>query len=142
MGDGGVILVSHDSRLIQAIDCDIWVVNRTDPDFKPDTAQLFKHPRGFDGYRDDVLDELAAREQEIEDMARRRAAELDEKRKALGIAFEAKNQLEFEAKKERSSKPDEGGEEEGDEGDDSKKKGPRMTAKDRQLLKKEQERVR
>merc|ERR1711966_350727 len=119
MGDGGVILVSHDSRLIQAIDCDIWVVNRTDPDFKPDTAQLFKHPRGFDGYRDDVLDELAAREQEIEDMARRRAAELDEKRKALGIAFEAK--------KERSSKPDDAGEEEGDEGDDSKKKGPRMT---------------
>ncbi len=84
--DGGVILVTHDARLIQAVDCTLWVVALHDPIVKPNTAQIRRHPRGFEGYRQDVLSQLAEREEEIELIAMQRAREREEKRQKLGLA--------------------------------------------------------
>ena len=54
---GGVILVSHDARLITEAECDLWVC---------DNKTLTFYEDGFDGYRDQLLDELEAEAEEQE----------------------------------------------------------------------------
>ena len=58
--DGGVLIVSHDARLINQVGCTLWVCrNRSCFEFQGD----------FDGYRDVVLGEIAEREAEAEAIA-------------------------------------------------------------------------
>ena len=70
--EGGVVLVSHDARLISALECDMWVCG--------DTSQgLRVERRGFEKYRLDVLAEVRRQEEDVE----RRAARKAEERKAM-----------------------------------------------------------
>merc|ERR1711904_186466 len=64
--DGGVILVSHDARLIEQIDCEIWVC---------EAGTCYRYEKGFHGYKDRILREVAEREEQIEKMAAKKAAE-------------------------------------------------------------------
>lgn len=74
--NGGVVLVSHDARLIETTDCRLWVV---------DNQEVVQFEAGFDAYRQDILQQLenqmARQEQE---MAAKRAAALalQEKKRA------------------------------------------------------------
>ena len=54
---GGVVLVSHDARLISAIDCELWVCGDCE-------SGLRMENRGFERYRRDVMAETQ-RQQEI-----------------------------------------------------------------------------
>ena len=47
--EGGVVLVSHDARLIMEAECDLWVC---------DDQTLKRFEAGFEGYRDELLDAL------------------------------------------------------------------------------------
>lgn len=47
--EGGVVLVSHDARLIMEAECDLWVC---------DNKTLKRYESGFEGYRDELLDAL------------------------------------------------------------------------------------
>ena len=53
--EGGVILVSHDARLIYSTDCVLWVCER---------QTVEEMEGGFDAYRDEILDILAKEEEE------------------------------------------------------------------------------
>lgn len=63
---GGLLLVSHDARLIQAAGCDLWVC--TGP------GQPLSHAPSFEAYRRKVLDELMRRQAAAEKEAAKRAA--------------------------------------------------------------------
>merc|ERR1712048_734500 len=64
--NGGLIIVTHDARLIREIDCDIWVV---------EDGTCYQFTKGFDGYRDKIIDQLEARQEEIERMEIKRQEE-------------------------------------------------------------------
>merc|ERR1711915_105009 len=83
--DGGIILVTHDARLIQDVNCDLWVVNQLQYDEGP-SSSIWKYERGFDGYKADVLEKLAEREAEVDRLMAKRAQAREEKRKQFGIA--------------------------------------------------------
>merc|ERR1719262_1103362 len=76
--NGGLVIVTHDARLITSIDCDIWVV---------EDGGCYKFEKDFDGYRDKVLDQLEERQQDVERQqqmrlearAKQRAKHVDEK---------------------------------------------------------------
>merc|ERR1712187_639020 len=69
--NGGLVLVSHDARLITEVDCELWVV---------EDGGCYRFEKGFDGYRDRVLDKLREREEEIERMEAKRREERLKKR--------------------------------------------------------------
>merc|ERR1712151_191781 len=69
--NGGLVLVSHDARLITQVECELWVV---------EDGTCYRFEKGFDGYRDKVLDQLAKREEEVELMEKRRREEREKKR--------------------------------------------------------------
>jgi len=77
--NGGLVLVTHDARLITEIDCELWVV---------EDGGCYRFEKGFEGYRDKVLDQLREREEEVERMeqqrrearAAKRAKHVDEER--------------------------------------------------------------
>jgi len=94
--DGGIILVTHDARLIQEVNCDLWVVNQLQYDEGP-SSSIWKYERGFDGYKADVLEKLAEREAEVERLMARRAAAREEKRKKLGIAAKEEREKKLKA---------------------------------------------
>uniref|UniRef100_A0A7S3PEA4 ABC transporter domain-containing protein n=1 Tax=Aplanochytrium stocchinoi TaxID=215587 RepID=A0A7S3PEA4_9STRA len=82
--EGGVILVSHDARLIYSTDCVLWVCER---------QTVEEMDAGFDGYRDEILEMLAKEGEEqrikqeirVAQKAKERAekiAILEERRKA------------------------------------------------------------
>jgi len=62
--NGGVVLVSHDARLIREANCELWVCANQD-------VQKFKGE--FDDYRDQLLAELRRAEAEEDERARIRA---------------------------------------------------------------------
>lgn len=74
--DGGVIVVTHDARLIGACDCKLWVLGDQD---------VVEYEGGFAQYRQEILDDLSARavveEQRLQEKAEKRL-EMMEKRKA------------------------------------------------------------
>merc|ERR1712187_988463 len=72
--NGGLVLVTHDARLITEIDCDIWVV---------EDGGCYKFEKDFDGYRDKVLNQLEERQQEVERMEEKRRQERAAKRDKL-----------------------------------------------------------
>ena len=71
---GGVILVSHDARLITEAECDLWVC---------DNRTLTFYEDGFDGYRDQLLDELEAEALEQERLLAEKEAQRKQKREML-----------------------------------------------------------
>merc|ERR1712112_636933 len=84
--DGGIILVTHDARLIKAVNCDLWVVNQlTYPEGV--SSSCWKFEKGFDAYRDLVLDKLKERELEVERKQAERAKIRLEKRKQFGVTM-------------------------------------------------------
>lgn len=48
--DGGIVVVTHDQRLIDDCDCTLWVVEK---------QGVTKWDAGFDDYKDTLLHELA-----------------------------------------------------------------------------------
>lgn len=74
--NGGVVVVTHDQRLIENCECDLWVVEK---------QGVTKWEAGFDDYKEAILKELeeqAAKEAEI----RKKKIEAAAKAKAEKIA--------------------------------------------------------
>merc|ERR1712203_348647 len=61
--NGGLVLVSHDARLITQVECEIWVV---------EDGTCYRFEKGFEGYRDYVLKNLEERQAEVERMEEER----------------------------------------------------------------------
>eukprot|EP00941_MAST-03F_sp_MAST-3F-sp1_P005272 g5272.t1 len=92
--NGGVVLVSHDARLISEAECELWVCDKK-------TVKAFKCPRtgtnDIEGYRDELLREIEANEQKAKKLAEekaaatiaRRKAFLDERKRARGETVDA-----------------------------------------------------
>jgi ATP-binding cassette, subfamily F, member 1 len=74
--EGGVILVSHDARLISALDCELWVCG-------DHASGLRVERRGFDRYRRDLLAEVQRKEAAAEKKAEKKAREKREARERL-----------------------------------------------------------
>lgn len=64
--EGGVVLVSHDARLISAIECELWVCG-----YCPSGLRVER--RGFDKYRLDVMQETRRQQELAETKAAARA---------------------------------------------------------------------
>ena len=73
--DGGVVVVTHDARLIEATECVLWVVGN---------QEVAEYNGGFEKYREDILKELENKaeieELRLKDKAKQRAAEMDSRR--------------------------------------------------------------
>lgn len=73
--NGGVIVVTHDARLIEATDCLLWVVG---------DQKVIEYDGGFPAYRQEILNDLAKQAQDAEirlrEKAEIRAAEIAAKR--------------------------------------------------------------
>jgi len=73
--NGGVVVVTHDQRLIEKCECDLWVV---------DKQRVIKWEAGFDDYKESLLKEMeeaiekesADRKEKIEELAAERAEKL------------------------------------------------------------------
>lgn len=63
--EGGVVIVSHDARLITETDCALWVCGNN---------TVTAYDGGFEDYRDELLRELEAAEAAAEAAAARKAA--------------------------------------------------------------------
>ena len=70
---GGVVLVSHDARLISAIDCELWVCGDSE-------SGLRVEHRGFERYRRDVMLETQRLQELTEKRAQERALRRKERR--------------------------------------------------------------
>lgn len=57
--NGGIVCVTHDQRLIDECECELWVVQEQDAK---------KWPEGFDDYKSDILDKIEKRAAEEEKM--------------------------------------------------------------------------
>ena len=78
--NGGIVVVTHDQRLIDECDCTLWVVEK---------RGVTRWDAGFDDYRDTILQELEEAV-EKEAAARREKLEAAAKAKAEKIARLAK----------------------------------------------------
>lgn len=73
--NGGIVVVTHDQRLIEECDCDLWVVEK---------QGVTKWEAGFDDYKADILRQLeeeaekeaSIRQQKIEAAAAAKAEKL------------------------------------------------------------------
>ena len=77
--EGGVVLVTHDARLIQSCDFDLWECNY---------GVVDKVPGGFDEYKNRIMKTLDERQENIEKQAVERAAKRALERKRLKYAFQ------------------------------------------------------
>eukprot|EP00956_Cyclotella_meneghiniana_P028017 scaffold64282_cov69-Cyclotella_meneghiniana.AAC.4 len=74
--NGGIVCVTHDQRLIDECDCELWVVQEQDAK---------KWPEGFDDYKSDILDQIekrAAKEEQIRSEKLEAAAKAREEKMA------------------------------------------------------------
>ena len=75
--DGGVVIVTHDARLIAATSCVLWVVGE---------QKVVEYPGGFNEYRQHILNDLATQadveEKRLQEKVEKRAAEITAKRLA------------------------------------------------------------
>lgn len=70
--NGGIVVVTHDQRLIEECDCELWVVEK---------QGVTKWEAGFDDYKQDILrqleeaaaEEAAERQKKIEAAAKAKA---------------------------------------------------------------------
>ena len=73
--NGGIVVVTHDQRLIEECDCELWVVEK---------QGVTKWEAGFDDYKEDILrqleeaaaEEAAARQKKIEAAAKAKAEKM------------------------------------------------------------------
>ena len=79
--NGGIVCVTHDQRLIDECDCELWVVE--DQDAKKWTA-------GFDDYKDKILTKLEKQAEKEEQMRGQRLAALAKEREEKLARFKAK----------------------------------------------------
>ena len=63
--NGGIVVVTHDQRLIEECDCTLWVVEK---------QGVTEWSAGFDDYKDNILEQLEA---EVEKEAQARRAKLE-----------------------------------------------------------------
>eukprot|EP01138_Halocafeteria_seosinensis_P011696 gb/GECG01011952.1/.p1 GENE.gb/GECG01011952.1/~~gb/GECG01011952.1/.p1 ORF type:complete len:974 (+),score=234.57 gb/GECG01011952.1/:1-2922(+) len=70
--NGGVVLVSHDARLIQAANCILWVC---------DKQTVLEWDGDFDDYRDSLMKDIFEQEKRLESEAEKRAEERMERAK-------------------------------------------------------------
>ena len=82
--EGGVVLISHDRRLLQRTNCDLWLCEGGGKGIKPLGASF-----SFEQYEKRILGEIAARQQAEEAKARARA-QLRRKKKEAAAARNAK----------------------------------------------------
>ena len=81
--NGGIVCVTHDQRLIEECDCELWVVENQDAK---------KHAAGFDDYKEVILDKIekqaakeeAMRNERLEIAAKERQAKLDKFKAKMG----------------------------------------------------------
>lgn len=69
--EGGVIVVSHDARLITELDCDLWIVG---------DEKCTPFPGDFDDYRDELVDKFEEHEREMEELRAKMQEERRRKR--------------------------------------------------------------
>lgn len=74
--NGGIVVVTHDQRLIEYCDCELWVVEK---------QAATKWPKGFDDYKENLLREMEER-MDKEATARKEQMEADLKKKAEKLA--------------------------------------------------------
>ena len=79
--EGGVILVSHDARLICTTDMRLWVC---------ENQTVEEMVGGFDAYRDEILEQLAKQEEEEKRKQEERIAAKEEERKKKLAQLEAR----------------------------------------------------
>jgi ABC-type multidrug transport system ATPase subunit len=73
--NGGIVVVTHDQRLIEECDCELWVVEK---------RGVTKWEKGFDDYKQDILrqleeaaaEEAAERQKKIEAAAKAKAEKM------------------------------------------------------------------
>ena len=63
--NGGIVVVTHDQRLIESCQCTLWVVEK---------RGVTKWEAGFDGYKETLLKEM---EEQVEREAKERQAKID-----------------------------------------------------------------
>jgi ATP-binding cassette subfamily F protein 1 len=83
---GGVVLVSHDARLISEIECQLWVCQGPKALAADEQCTgLYVEERGFDFYRDEVLTEIEAQAAMAKEQAKLNA---DKRRRARAKRLE------------------------------------------------------
>ena len=93
--EGGVVLVSHDTRLIQETNMILWVVER---------QTVLEQTGGIEEYRDEILEKISKREAEalrvLEEKQAKRVAEREAKMKDLEERRLKRKAAEEEAKRQ------------------------------------------
>ena len=87
---GGLVLVSHDARLIKATECEIWVCEGgLEGDDGIYGTGLRVERRGFEYYRQDVMRKIALKIEKAERVALQRAMKRreDKEQKVLSAAL-------------------------------------------------------
>merc|ERR1712187_578618 len=125
--NGGLIIVTHDARLIQSIDCNIWVV---------EDGGAYEFEKGFEGYKDKIMDQLEERTAEIERAEQKRREEREKQRlkhvskdkvekaaeqkklEAVGHASAPKVPVKEEKKEEKKEEEDDADEEDDEDEDE------------------------
>lgn len=82
--NGGIIVVTHDQRLIEECDCELWIV---------DDQKVTPWVKGFDDYKENLLEEMEARvrkEQEIREKRLEAAAKVRAEKMAKLLASKKK----------------------------------------------------
>jgi ATP-binding cassette, subfamily F, member 1 len=74
--NGGIVVVTHDQRLIEECECTLWVVEK---------QGVTRWEKGFEDYKETILQELEAAV-EMEAAARRERLEVTAKLKAEKVA--------------------------------------------------------
>jgi ATP-binding cassette subfamily F protein 1 len=72
---GGLLLVTHDARLVQATQCDIWICKGE--------GEILGKAASFEKYRCEVLSDLAKRQAAAEAEAKKRAAARKKRREEM-----------------------------------------------------------
>jgi ATP-binding cassette subfamily F protein 1 len=81
--NGGVVLVTHDARLITEVNCELWIVDQqSNPQVKPFQGE-------FDEYKEEILEEIRQNEEQALADAERRAKVRQEKKEALAAMRKA-----------------------------------------------------
>jgi len=75
--EGGVVVVTHDARLIRATECDLWMMSTG--------GKFVLYDKGFDAYKRQTLLAIQKRNEEMEAMVKKQAEEKSKKRDALKV---------------------------------------------------------
>lgn len=82
--NGGIVVVTHDQRLIEECDCELWIV---------DEQKVTPWVKGFDDYKENLLEEMEAKvrkEQEVREKRLEAAAKVRAEKMAKLLASKKK----------------------------------------------------